>query len=336
MTDERRILVTGAGGPAGVTVVRTLRQLGVWVLATDVNRYGAGLQLADDAETVPPYTDPDYVTALIETAGRHDVNGLISTMTEGMSVLTAPESEPRFGEHGIATWFPPKAAVDACLDKARFAEVTEGAGQPVPRSAWGPVEDALARVPGPWIVKPRFGRGSRDIYSTDDADVVREVWPRVPEPILQTRISGREFTFDALVDRDGSLAGGVPRFRVETKSGISTTGVTFAAPGIHEAVESFLGCLGHTGPANVQGFIGDGGELTFMEVNPRFSGALALSLGSGADLVGQYVNAVYGQPIDRAALTYEPGTVMTRYWAESFTHEDPLELPPLVPYVPGV
>ncbi|MFI0433598.1 MAG: ATP-grasp domain-containing protein, partial [Candidatus Nanopelagicales bacterium] len=185
------------------------------------------------------------------------------------------------------------------------------------------------------IVKPRFGRGSRDIYRADDPAFVREVWPRVPEPILQTRISGREFTFDALVDRDGRLAGGVPRFRLETKSGISTTGVTFAADGLFQAVESFLGSLGHRGPANVQGFLGEAGELTFMEVNPRFSGALALSLGAGCDLVGQYVNAMYGEPIDPSALSYRPGTVMVRYWNEAFFDEEPPEIPPVKPAAPA-
>jgi carbamoyl-phosphate synthase large subunit len=213
--------------------------------------------------------------------------------------------------------------------------VTQAAGQPVPRSAWGDVEEALESVPGPWVVKPRLGRGSRDIHLTDDADVVRQVWARVPEPILQTRISGREFTFDALVDKDGVLVGGVPRFRIETKAGISTTGETFAADGLPELVEGFLGSLGHRGPANVQGFIGDHGELTFMEVNPRFSGALALSLASGADLVGQFVRAMYGEPIDPRALAYRPGTVMVRYHQEVILQGEPPRLPALHPHYPG-
>jgi carbamoyl-phosphate synthase large subunit len=334
MVDPRRVLVTGAGGPAGITVVQALRQAGVWVLGGDINRYGAGLQLADEAAVIPRYSSPGYAESLVELAQQHGVNGVISTMTEGLSVLTEPGTEDVFAAAGIATWFPPKAAVDACLDKAKFAEVTEGAGQPVPRSAWGEVDDTLAAVPGPWIVKPRFGRGSRDIYPADEADYVREVWPRVPEPILQTRISGREFTFDALVDRDGNLVGGVPRFRLETKAGISTTGVTFAAEGLFDAVEGFLGSLGHRGPANVQGFLGEAGELTFMEVNPRFSGALALSLGAGCDLVGQYVNHMYGEPIDTSALSYEPGTVMVRYWKEAFFTEEPPAIPPIRPVIP--
>ena len=44
---------------------------------------------------------------------------------------------------------------------------------------------------------------------------------------MQTRLHGMEFTVDALVDRDGSLVAAVPRWRLETKAGISSKGRTF-------------------------------------------------------------------------------------------------------------
>lgn len=331
MVQPRTILVTGAGGPAGIAVILELSRLGFATLGCDINPYGAGLRLATNRELVPSYNDSEYLSVLLGLATSHRATGLISTMTEELSVLTADGCQERLAEAGIATWFPPKAAIDTCLDKRLFAEVTEAAGQPVPGSAWGDVQAALKRIPGPWIIKPSSGRGSRDIYAADTADEVRACWERVPEPILQTRLVGREFTFDVLVDRGGVLVGGVPRFRLETKAGISTVGKTFAAPGIFELTEGLLGCLGHTGPASVQGFIGVDGEFGFTEVNPRFSGALPLSLGAGADLVGQYVGSMFGEPIDPDRLSYERGTVMLRYFSEVFFTEPPPLLPPLRP-----
>jgi carbamoyl-phosphate synthase large subunit len=135
---------------------------------------------------------------------------------------------------------------------------------------------------------------------------------------VQTRVEGREFTVDALVDRDGSLAGAVPRWRIETKAGISVKGETFAHPRLVDTTATILHVVGLQGPANVQGFISDDGRVTLIEVNPRFSGALPLSLAAGADLVGEYVRAIEGHRIRRKRLTYRSGVRMIRYHEELF------------------
>lgn len=330
MTSTKKILVTGAGGPAGIAVINELNRLGHETLGCDSNPYAAGIRLASQGEIVPRFDSPDYIQGLVALARSKDVDGLISTMTEEMSVLTRPENLEILDEAELSYWFPSKSCIDTCMDKRIFAKVTEEAGQPVPLTGSGPVSDALDKVPGPWIIKPCFGRGSRDVFAVDGESEVREIWSRVPEPILQTRLEGAEFTLDALVDRDGSLLGGVPRFRLETKAGISTVGQTFESPELLELTESLLRSIGHTGPANVQGFIDlKTGDFGFMEVNPRFSGALPLSLGSGADLVGQYVTGMFGESIDRDALSFEPGTVMVRYFQETFFNEAAPDIPKL-------
>jgi len=172
-------------------------------------------------------------------------------------------------------------------------------------------------VPGPWVVKPRFGRGSRDVYCVDGADELQWALGRVTDPIVQTRLEGKEFTVDALVDRDGTLAGAVPRWRLETKAGISTKGRTFSHPELPGAVEALLAAVGLRGPANVQGFVANG-RATFVEVNPRFSGGLPLSLAAGADLVGEYVRGIFGEPLRPERLEYRAGVTMTRHFEELF------------------
>lgn len=323
VTSQKKILVTGSGGPAGIAVINELRKLGYFTIGVDADPYAAGIRLADLGLTVPRVDSAGYLDRLLEVVGETAADAIVSTMTEELSVLTAPDNLGRLEDAGVAHWFPPKSAVDACMDKREFAAMTEAAHQPVPLTGSGSVDDALDKVPGPWIIKPCFGRGSRDVYTAETAEEVREIWPRVPVPILQTRLSGQEFTIDVLIDRNGELAGGVPRYRLATKAGISTVGRTFEAPGLLEFAESLLNSIGHTGPANVQGFIDfETGDLGFIEINPRFSGGLPLSLGAGADLVGQFAVGMFGGEIDRAALSYVPGTVMVRYFEESFFVEE--------------
>jgi carbamoyl-phosphate synthase large subunit len=115
------------------------------------------------------------------------------------------------------------------------------------------------------------------------------------------------------------VAGMVPRWRLETKAGISTKGLTFTDPNVEIAAMHALTAVGLTGPANVQGFVTDDGRVVIIEINPRFSGGLPLSLHAGADLVGEYLRAILGEPVRPERLVAQPGVVMRRYFEEVFS-----------------
>jgi carbamoyl-phosphate synthase large subunit len=306
------LLVTGAGGPAGVAVIRALRAAGHRVVAADADRLAVGLRLAHDAVVLPSADDPGFVDAVCDAAQTTGANALVSTVAEELVALADGEAD--LHASGLATWLPDPVAVDACIDKWRFAQVLLADGLRAPATALGTADG----VPGPWIVKPRRGRGSRGVHRVDRADELAWVLPRVDEPIVQTRLDGREFTIDALVDRDGSLVAAVPRWRLETRSGGSTKGRTFEDEVLCKEAGGVLGAVGLTGPANVQGFVAVDGTATFVEVNPRFSGGLPLALAAGADLVGEYVRGVLGDDVRRDRLTFRPGLTMVRHYEEIF------------------
>jgi carbamoyl-phosphate synthase large subunit len=169
------------------------------------------------------------------------------------------------------------------------------------------------------VIKPRFGRGSRDVYVAHTATQLRAALKWTPDPIVQTLVTGREFTVDVLVDRSGTVAGLVPRWRLETKAGISTKGLTFTDPEVELAATLALKAVGVVGPANVQGFVTAEGDVVIVEINPRFSGGLPLSLHAGADLVGEYLRAILGAPMRPERLVARPGVSMRRYFEEVFS-----------------
>jgi carbamoyl-phosphate synthase large subunit len=170
------------------------------------------------------------------------------------------------------------------------------------------------------VVKPLAGRGSRGVRLLEDRDVVVAALREDDGLIAQTRLTGREFTADALVDRDGGVRVVVPRWREETKAGISVKGRTFASDAVTGVVAAALAAVGLTGPANVQGFVADDGTATVMEINPRFSGGLPLTLAAGADVVSAYLAGVRGAPLPE--LSSRPGVAMSRYFAETYSSDD--------------
>jgi carbamoyl-phosphate synthase large subunit len=311
LSDLPTVLVTGGGGPAGVAVVRALVPV-TRVVAADADPSAVGMRLAHGSGVVPLGNDPGFVPALCEVALNSDAKALVCTVAEEM--VAVRQGYQLLEEAGVATWLPSSEAVMICLDKWKFAQRCLAAGIAAPSTALGTAHG----VPGPWVVKPRFGRGSRDVHVVETPDELRWALGRVTEPLVQTRLEGREFTVDALVDRDGTLAGALPRWRLETKAGISTKGRTFSHDALVVEVGRLLSAVKIDGPVNVQGFLGSDGDITFTEVNPRFSGGLPLSLAAGADFVGEYLRGLLGLPVRPSRLRGRPGVTMTRYFAEVF------------------
>ena len=307
------VLVTGTGGPAGVAVLRALIRSGEQVVAADASAEAVGLRLGHHRAVLPRGDDPTFAQAVVAAARRTGARALVATVAEELVVLA--QAADQLDAAGLAHWLPEPSAVEDCTDKWRFHQVTTAAGVAVPATGLGSADG----VPGPWIVKPRYGRGSRDIVAVDDRADLDQVLAQVPEPMVQHRLAGREFTVDALVGRDGRLAAAVPRWRDETKAGISVRGETFADPALVAGVGALLAAVGLTGPANVQGFMEPGAAAAvFTEINPRFSGGLPLSLAAGCDLVGEYLGAVRGRELDPGRLSFVPGVRMYRYYEEIF------------------
>lgn len=306
------VLVTGTGGPAGVAVVRWLRAAGHRVVATDADDRAVGLRLGDESAVLRRHDDPRYVESVCEVASRTGAEVIVPTIAEELLALSAGTSA--LEAVSLRAWLPEPDAVMNCIDKWRFSKVALGSGATVPATNLGSGDD----VPGPWVVKPRFGRGSRDVVTADGQASLAVALASVPDPIVQSLVPGREFTVDVLVGPDGQLAGAVPRWRLETRGGISTRGETFVDPGLFLDVALLLEALGLRGAANVQGFLGEDGTACFIEVNPRFSGGLPLTLAAGADLVGEYVRVARGLPVRPERCRFRQGVLMMRFFEDVF------------------
>lgn len=305
--------VTGAGGPAGISVVRALLDAGHRVLALDADPHAGGFKVHGvDWAVVPRFDDPNYGQAMIDHVTSHSLQALICTVAEEYRALAAVA--PQLTALGCKTWLPDLDAVDRCIDKARFARVMENhdiAHPPTSTRVRG-----LKRIPGPWIVKPRRGRGSRGVIASNSLREVRSLMKSNPDLVVQSRLEGDEFTADVLIDRNGQMMTCVPRWRLATRGGISVHGLTFDSPEVTRTCAEVVAAIGLTGAANIQGMVDDQGEVSVIEVNARFSGGLPLTLAAGADVVGAYLQAILEPERRIAPLYFIPGVRMTRVFNE--------------------
>ena len=75
----------------------------------------------------------------------------------------------------------------------------------------------------PLVVKPKVGRGSRDIYNVNNGNELLFFSRYVNEPIIQEYLGGQEYTVDMLSNRQGEVLAIVPRKRLLSK-GVSIKG----------------------------------------------------------------------------------------------------------------
>ena len=183
-----RVLVTGAGGPAGRAVAAQLKARGIPVLGTDIRELPAGAGLT--VVPVPPASDPDLVSALRRLVVQEGINLVIPTVSEELPQLAAYRAA--FGTE-VRVIIGDPGPVALANDKLFTAWQLQSAGVPVPRFGvpgdFADAEAAMAALGGPVVVKPRVSRGGRGVIVIDGSKEVD--WHHLPDgQIVQEFIPG--------------------------------------------------------------------------------------------------------------------------------------------------
>jgi carbamoyl-phosphate synthase large subunit len=309
-----RVMVTGAGGPAAVSVMKSLSaDPSVSLVAADMDPWAAGLYLVPpDARTlVPAGSDPGFADAALARCVAMGVDVLIPTCDA--ELLPLGRARAGFREAGVELLLAPDQALDVCLDKLALVERCAGR-VPVPRT-----ERLDQADPGLWtypvMVKPRRGSGSRGISMVGSAQELAEMQASA-DYLVQEYLPGTEYSIDVLADVTGHVVASVPRVRERVDSGVSVAGRT-----LHDAELERLGAdmavvTGLTYVANVQFRRDAAGRPALLEVNPRFPGTMPLTVASGVDMPLMALDALRGKPLPAQAGFRD--VAMVRYLDERF------------------
>lgn len=312
MMTGRRIIVTGVGGAPGFDLARALIRLGHQVTAADANPLSPGLHLPEALPAfLPAAASPGFDEQLLMLCRERTAEAVISCVEAELPRLLALRST--LAASGIRVWLPSAATVEACGDKARFAAVLAEHAIPTPRT-WLP--EQIDTIPDglPLVVKPRRGHGSQGIIYCTSRNEAKILCRLTPDPLVQERIEGGEFTADCLVDHN-ARASVVVRRRLLVKGGLSMVSETVHDPEITGLVKAALIAVGAEGVCCVQGFTRAGEEprVLLTEANARIAGGFPLTEAAGADLVGQLIAGLFEESIDHARLSYKPGVRLTKY-----------------------
>lgn len=314
MSGRPRVLVTGAGGAAAVTLIRSLAPEHD-VVAADIDPLAVGLYLvpADRRALLPRGDDPSFVDALLTLARRSEADLVIPTVDVELPQVAARIAD--FESLGAAVLVESLATLDRCQDKLALVDVCRDVVR-VPTTVLleeSTTEQDLAALGLPYIVKPRRGAGGRGfavISSTADLHLV----PRDGTMIAQELLPGEEYSIDVLARPDGHVVASVPRRRDKVDSGIAVAGRTVKDEALEEFGRAVARVIGATGVVNVQARRARDGTPALLEVNARFPGTMVLTQAAGVDMPRLAVAARLGQEIPDAVDFVEVAVV--RHWED--------------------
>ncbi len=311
-----KILLTGAGGAAAISVMKALKDEPYELFAVDMDFAAAGLYLVDSAHRglVPRGDDPHFVSAVLELCRQWDIDILIPTVdTELLPVAAAREA---FEDASVMVMSSREHALAAILDKWNL--VLNCAGSlPVPNTVLGcDITEMAGEFKGPVIIKPRRGSGSDGVAKFSSIKNI-PVPQRTKEWIVQEYLPGEEYSVDVLATPDGRVVAAVPRERMKVDSGIAVASRTVIDEELEEFATLAAAVTGVRFTANVQFKRRADGTPVLLEINPRFPGTMPLTVQAGVNMPKWCVEMCLGAEPPVGMMPFEEIGVV-RYWQEEF------------------
>lgn len=274
-----RFLVTGVGGPAGLSLAQQLRDRGHWVLGVDMQDVDPSI--ADVVARVSRADAPQYLWELRGLVASLSVDTVIPTVSDELVLFSQARDELAPGV-GVVIGHP--APVHVANDKFLTMTCLDSAGVGVPDFAlpgsFGSAVEAMDFLGGPIVVKPRISRGGRGVRVLeklrDRGRHAARVWSTIDDSwIVQRFAPGTEFA--PVVHRaEGGTAVVVVLEKTELKEGRVGNAVSVrradcpANADVAQLARDAVDALGLVGPVDLDIRRMPDGTPVVLEINARF------------------------------------------------------------------
>ena len=278
------------------------------VIAADVTADNAALFAADAGLLLPRSDDPSFADALERAVKTHRISLIVPTRDGEVALMAALKE--RFGALGATILAPSPATAAIVQDKRRFVAFCAERGFPTAR-VFAP-DERPDRFPA--FARPAVGAGGRGAGPIADLSAWSALGAARKDLVIQEMIEAPEYTIDVLMDLAGRPVEAVTRRRLVVRGGEAVKSRVEAQPALRRVSLALAEALGLVGHNVVQAFVIEGGDVRFIEVNPRFGGASNLSIAAGLDSPRRIVELLLGH--DDAARRARPiriGLTMLRY-----------------------
>jgi carbamoyl-phosphate synthase large subunit len=304
------VLVTNAGTATAVSIIKSLIGKVNGIYAVDISEFCyANKTLGEHFFKVPPLAEEEnYKKALLDICIKNKIKYIIPCSSDD-ELLFFSTNMNEFKENSITPIISNTDSINICDDKYKTVKHIDELGLKTPITF---LPDNIPEdIKFPLIIKSRNGNGSQYYQKINDSEELQFFQNQVPNSMIQEFVSGSEYTLDTLSDLTGKVIVCLCRERVTVKSGISVKANIIDKPDYIEKTKKVVESMKIVGPCNTQ-IIDD----KFIEINPRFSGGLGLSIASGINLPLLCIKIFEGLPISEKELIFNKDIKVCRVWEE--------------------
>jgi len=248
------------------------------VIAGDINPNCVTRYVADMFWEMPPLTEESYDRILAYCLSENVT--VIFPTRDGELTYWSKHSKD-FEKYNIHVLVSSLESITLCLDKLLFSHFGEIQNLPIIPSYLSPNSTISNR----WVVKERFGAGSKNIGINLSISEALTVATRLNNPIYQPYVDGVEISVDGWMSKSHNLKGLILRTRDSVANGESEITTTFQDKTIEIQVSEVLQKLQISGHVVLQAIITNNGLIKIIECNSRFGGASTASIKSGLDSI---------------------------------------------------
>ena len=333
--EKLSLLMTCVGGQLSPWLLQALKRcerLRLRTVGVDVRADALGRSFADVFYQVPAGDAPDYLDRLLEICRRERIDALFPTSDEEALAL-APHAD-QFAAEGTRVSCPPAAMSGLMRNKADMYDHLAGLGLPLPQyhrvgttAQLRAAAEALGYPERNFVVKPTVGRGGRGVWTISerlpsmaernqglsiDALDLESYLSSVNDEGFQELIAmpllpGAMYDVDVLADREGKPYYLVPRRRYHVRTTPFRGCWLDPNPQVLDLarrVQDLL-CLPNLFDYDI---MLDADERPWLlEVNPRMSASVAVSVLHGVNLLEFALLMLTGRDVPEVAIPWGRG-----------------------------
>ena len=292
------------------------------IITSDINPLSPALYFGHKHHIVPLTTDRYYVPILESVCDAEEVDLVIPTIDDELPIFG--RAVGRFAQLGVTVAVSSEQTSITCNDKYETYLFCERHGIRTPATRLAS-DVKFGDLDYPVYLKPRFGRGSVNVFAVHNETQLRLFLDYVPDAIVQDHLAGTEFTVDVLSDFEGRVLSIVPRERLVIRAGVSDKGITRKHAEVIAFAKEIAEKLQIVGPANIQ-CKWDGTDVSLIEINPRFSGGIPLTIAAGADFPAWLVQLAAGMKLKTQIGNFQDSLAMMSFEESIFATETELKM----------
>lgn len=296
--------------------------LEIKIITSDTNMLDPIRFFSDDFILLPPTKDQSFSKELKRYIREKNIIGLMIWYDSDFEAIY--EISEEIMKLGVRVLLPSKKIFDICNDKRETYKYFKERGILMPKIYYFNSFEEFDNKNYPLFLKPFDGAGSMHSYKIENRKMLESLYWNIPNPIIQEYIEGEMYTVDAFCDYESKPLCVVPRKRLKVRDSEALISKIDLDEEIIEVATKVLKELGIVGPVNLQFIKNRDGEVYLIEINPRISGGIELSIMANAIFHIWIIQYFLGLDFDEIKGVTD-NLIMTRYYSSVFFEDRHIE-----------